>query len=369
MERTYKKRILLAAVGLSPQVVTESIYALYEAGGIDNVPTEVHVVSTTEGAERTALALLSQDPGWFHRLLKDYQLPPIKFADDHIHVICSESGEPLDDIRSLADNRAAADSIVRLVKQFTDDENAALHVSIAGGRKTMGFLLGYALTLYGRKQDRLSHVLVDQAFESAWEFFYPTPYSRTITVSGNRLVDTSKATVLLADIPVVSLRRNLPQHLINADTRYEDVVHAAREVLSAPSIKIDAKQRFIIASGVKLAIPSSQLALLAVFARRVLDAKVPISAPPKDAPDQDWARRYLRERRVIGPESQDLNRTEKAYANGMTGDDFSSILSKLKKTIRKGLGQHAEHYLIRDGAKRPRQYFLELPPDSIEFLD
>jgi CRISPR-associated protein (TIGR02584 family) len=43
----------------------------------------------------------------------------------------------------------------------TADPQASLHVSIAGERKTMGFYVGYALSLFGRTQGRLSHVLND----------------------------------------------------------------------------------------------------------------------------------------------------------------------------------------------------------------
>ena len=52
---------------------------------------------------------------------------------------------------------------------------ASLHVSIAGGRKTMGFYVGYALSLFARDQDRLSHVLVPPSLESRQDFFYPPP--------------------------------------------------------------------------------------------------------------------------------------------------------------------------------------------------
>ena len=57
--------------------------------------------------------------------------------------------------------------ITNLIRAFTADPESALHVSIAGGRKTMGFFLGYALSLYGRAQDKLSHVLVSPPFESS----------------------------------------------------------------------------------------------------------------------------------------------------------------------------------------------------------
>jgi len=39
------------------------------------------------------------------------------------------------------------------------DPNIQLHVSLAGGRKSMRFFAAYALSLWGRDIDRLTHVL------------------------------------------------------------------------------------------------------------------------------------------------------------------------------------------------------------------
>jgi len=85
---------------------------------------------------------LHPDGGQFHALLADY--PAIgrpRFDDDCIHVIAAADGAPLSDIRTPEENAAAADAITALVAELTRDEEAALHVSIAGGRKTMGFYL------------------------------------------------------------------------------------------------------------------------------------------------------------------------------------------------------------------------------------
>ena len=59
-------------------------------------------------------------------------------------------------------------------QKFTLDDDTQLMVSIAGGRKTMGYYAGYALTLFGRHQDQLSHVLVSEEFEGNRDFFFPT---------------------------------------------------------------------------------------------------------------------------------------------------------------------------------------------------
>jgi CRISPR-associated protein (TIGR02584 family) len=79
----YKRRILLAVSGLSPQIVTETIYALAASPVSPFVPTEVHLITTREGAQRAELSLLSDDLGWFHKLCKDYNLSDIQFNRNH----------------------------------------------------------------------------------------------------------------------------------------------------------------------------------------------------------------------------------------------------------------------------------------------
>ena len=135
----YEKRIILAVTGLSPQVVTETLYALAVSRKPAFVPTEIHLLTTAEGKHRAELALLSEEPGWFHRLRRDYELPSIAFDAGHIHTITDADGNALEDIRTPEDNDRLADQITEQVRELTADSQTALHVSIAGGRKTMGF--------------------------------------------------------------------------------------------------------------------------------------------------------------------------------------------------------------------------------------
>lgn len=203
---------LLAVTGLTPQVVTETLYALHKEGGI--MPSAIHILTTEEGCQRAALTLLAD--GWLEKLCKDYQISPPDFSAEHIHVLPQADGSPLHDIRSQADNQAMADGITEWVRRLTADPNHSLHVSIAGGRKTMGFYAGYAVSLYGRSHDRLSHVLVSADYESHPQFYYPTPYSHVIYTNGNnpKPLDTRQAEVMLADIPFVRLRHGLDNALL-----------------------------------------------------------------------------------------------------------------------------------------------------------
>ena len=66
----------------------------------------------------------------------------------------------MDDARSREDQEALGDFIIAKVAELTSDPKTCIHASIAGGRKTMTFYLGYAMSLFGRIQDELSHVLV-----------------------------------------------------------------------------------------------------------------------------------------------------------------------------------------------------------------
>lgn len=360
-------RILLLVTGLSPQIVTETLYALSVGSEPSFVPTEIHLLTTSEGAHRARLALLSETPGWFARLRRDYGLGPIDFDATRIQVIRDATGAPLEDIRRPEDNRAAADFITDHVRRLTANPDAALHVSIAGGRKTMGFFLGYALSLYGREQDRLSHVLVSEPFESSWDFFYPTPESNIITTRDNKLADTARAQVTLAEIPFVSLRHGLPKALIDGQASFAATVDAARVALQPPHLTLDLARRRIDAGGRRIELPPSELALLAVFARRALAGAPALAAPPKGAPDPEWGTRYLAERRRIAGAAADLEHAAHAYRNGMDGDAFSQLLSKLRRRLRSQLGPAATPYLIDDGGRKPYRYRLALDPGALRF--
>lgn len=364
----YGRRVLLAVCGLSPQIVTETIYALAtqpDETGACFVPTEVHLLTTGTGARQAELSLLSQDRGWFHKLCADYQLTGIAFDRSHIHVMCDVNGNLMDDIRTGQDNSDAANFITAQVRQLSADPDCALHVSIAGGRKTMGFYLGYALSLYGRPQDRLSHVLVSEPFESSWDFFYPSTDRRVINIPNKGVFDTATAQVSLAIIPFVSLRHATA--MVDGNASFDQTVQAARKALAPAQLTLDLRGRRILAAGKVIELPPAELALLAVFARRLKKGLPPIEAPHKEVGDQAWAASYLCEYRAITGKLADIKTTEDALRHGMDGAYFSPRKTKLEKRLKAALGPAAFAYRISDGGTRPRKYQLALPPETVRF--
>ncbi len=367
----FPRRVLLAVTGLSPQVVTETLYYLTRKANPAFVPTEVHLLTTAEGAERARLTLLSDDPGWFHRLCRDYGLPDIEFSEETIHALKTADGTPVGDIRTCDENRLLADVLTETIRSLTADPDCALHVSIAGGRKTMGFYAGYALSLFGRPQDRLSHVLVADLFESNREFYYPTPYSKVIHTHDNRPLDTRDAQVDLAEIPFVRLRGGLDDRLLKGTVTFSEVVAAAQRALQSPLLEIDLDRKYIRAGGQQLHLPPTQLAFLSWLARRAKANKPGVTCPEKKgaaALNSEYSREYLSEYAHLGDEVDSSTATR--LAEGMDKTFFEEIKAKLLGRLRDALGpEGVRRYGIGDDGCRPKRYRIAVAPENILWLD
>ena len=176
--------ILLSITGMTPQVVTETLYAIYKQEP-DRFPEEIYIITTKRGAEKIRTTLLG-DGGMLNRFCSEYGLPQIEFDESrHLKIICDKNGTLIDDARSKEDQQVIADFIFNEVRKLTQaKENGVpyyrIHASLAGGRKTMTYLLGSSMNILGNPEDRLSHVLVSEAFETCSEFFYPTKETHLI---------------------------------------------------------------------------------------------------------------------------------------------------------------------------------------------
>ncbi len=366
----HPRRILLVVTGLSPQVVTETLWALTVGAEPARrfVPTEIHVLTTRAGAERIRLQLLSDEPGWFGRLRQDYALPPMAFDSEHVHVARDAAGRPLDDIRNAEDSEAVGDFIMEWVRRLTEDPQAAVHASIAGGRKTMGFYLGYALSLFGRPQDRLSHVLVDAPYESLPDFFYPASEERVVFDRNNNPLDASQAHVWLADIPFVRLREGLPRRLTEGEAGFAETIAAAQRAQQPPRVVVDLDRGQIVASGEAVHLPPADLAFYAMMARRRLRGKHALH-PGRFDPDE-----YLDEYQRIEQARHDtMHQTLESMADkpDEQREWFNQRRSRVNGKLNRTLGEPlAKAYLIHAQGQRPStRYGLTLDLDAIEIID
>ncbi|GAB1385139.1 hypothetical protein MASR1M59_02870 [Melaminivora sp.] len=361
----HPRRILLAVTGLSPQILTETLYALGVAmaeGQAPFIPTEIHLLTTSEGAKLARTALLHPDGGQFHALLADYpQLSRPAFDEAHIHTIHDAAGQPLADIRSPEENASAADSITALMAELTRDAQAQLHVSIAGGRKTMGFYLGYAFSLFARPQDELSHVLVSSPFENHPEFFYPPAQPRRLATRDGQHIDTADARITLARIPVVRLRHGQPQALLAGSASFGDTVVAIQQSLQPPHLHIDLPRKQVYCGDTPVKLPPALLAWLAWWAHNQLQGNGAQHWRTADA--QSFLRLY---QRVVTIDAVAYENAQERLRHGMDKEFFEQANSKLERALKNQLGLAATPYLLARSGKRPHtSCHLALAPQAI----
>ena len=363
----YARRCLVCVTGLSPQVVTETLYCLVTER--DFVPTEIILLTTLNGKNRASRDLLDPKDGKFAAFCRDYNLEEkIEFSDESIHVIKDADGAPLTDIRTPEDNISAADMIASVVRELCLDDSTMLHVSIAGGRKTMGFFLGYALSIFGRQQDRMSHVLVSEPYENNKDFFYPTQTPREIYQSDGSPLDASKAKVSLAEIPFIKLRAGLSPELLSGTCPYSSAVERAQKEL-APSVflVLDVGSRTAICAGQRVKLPPVHFAVYLWLAQRALEGKEAVR-PGANARANEMLRVY---KEVVGSGSADYDNARAALKHD---EDFLPYFqekrSLINRALKMQLGSYkSERYKIHSQGKRLNlSYNLPLAPEAIQIL-
>jgi CRISPR-associated protein (TIGR02584 family) len=368
MKQRRKKRVLLAVTGLSPQVVTETLFALAVQRTPAWIPHEIRLVTTAEGADRARLTLLDRKTGFFHKLRRDYRLPEIDFGGQSILVVRDSQGKPLQDIRTAEDNAAAADFLLQQILAVTQDPSTELHVSIAGGRKTMGFFAGYALSLCGRPQDALSHVLVDPPFESHPGFFYPTRRPQVIhsPPPESRPLDTSRARITLAEIPFVRLRQYV-EFSGSAGRGFAETVQAVQLEVT-PSVEFQPHLGLVRAGATSVKFPPVELAFYSMMAAAQKKGRR-IFCPP-GSEDPALAELFLAQYRKYAGQ-RDIERTAKALRRGMSREYFLERVSRINALLARTLGPvRAAAYQIHAAGRRPQtEYFLRLGAASIRFQE
>lgn len=358
---SYKNRILIAVVGLSPQVITETLFALSKEKPAF-IPTEIHLITTEVGARLVKNKLLNKGKGQYHKLQKSYpkiNLPPL--SKKHIHIVQDKHQQPLTDIRTIEDNNYVADTITLLLAKLTNDPNSILHVSIAGGRKTMGFYLGYIFSLFARPQDQLSHVLINEPFENHPDFYFPPKKPKKIKTHCGQLICTSQAKITLAKIPVVKLRYIQTKEIFSNTKKFSNLVKNLQESYKPPSLLINIKKQEVICGSRQVKLAPALLAWFILWAKRTKKELPP--ANWRDIHAKDFLRIYAK---LVGKNSASYVNTSERLADGMDRKFFRQNNSKLKRNLEMQLGPSARHYLLNTHGKRPyTKYALKLQSKEI----
>jgi CRISPR-associated protein (TIGR02584 family) len=237
--------VLLAVTGMSPAILTETVWALAHEHP-PTVPSRVIVVTTSEG-RRQIDQLFQPVPRFHSRSPWDALRSALTAAGhdlagrlrfgttaDDVRVITAPDpaagrSRELADLRTPADNEAAADFLLEQVRTIVENPDTRLVVSIAGGRKTMGALLYACLTLAGRETDRLTHVLVNEPFETLREFYFPAQPGGALATPTGQSCDPASASPELADVTFVPLRNLFVRELGRPAGTFSRLVQSCRE--------------------------------------------------------------------------------------------------------------------------------------------
>jgi CRISPR-associated protein (TIGR02584 family) len=272
------KNILITVLGSSPQVITETLYALKDK----NFPQQIIIFTTEHGANQIETLSLHQK---IEALCNDYNLAIPTLSPDDIHTVKDLNGNKISDIRNSEDQEAMADQITQTVRYLVADEHCAIHASIAGGRKSMSFYMGYIFSIFARPQDTLSHVLVNPEFESN-NFWYPTPTStrfvaRTNPATGESLMlDAQDAQVELAEIPFLRINNSLVRQgdILTKKASYRDTLAAYQLALTPENIKLEFTSNYrVLLNGKPLDLSIEATAFYRVIARACLDKVITTS--------------------------------------------------------------------------------------------
>jgi CRISPR-associated protein (TIGR02584 family) len=282
---------LIAVVGVSPAILTETVWALAHPtdGTPPVIPDEILLLTTTRGKADLERNLFTALPEWNHQTVWQglrhailgkradqdtrLEIKPIRVIT--INDPASGRARELDDIRTPHENAAAAELILDEVRRVTANDDTRLIASLAGGRKTMSALLYAAVSLLGRPTDRVTHVLVNEPFEQCPEFFYPNQPVQEVSTGATRArVRCRDARIDLAEILFVPLRNLFERQLARQPGGFRNLVAQCQQRVNdltqaAVQLEIDATRTGMRVNGIAVPLsPLQHLLMLFLTERR-----------------------------------------------------------------------------------------------------
>src|SRR3990172_8205775 len=346
------REIIIFVAGSTPQIITETLYALIKQAPEPVIPDELYMITTSSGKARIEEELLQK--GRFSSFCEEFGLRPDILNERSFIVIRDADDASLDDIRTTVHNERAGDTIVNLIREKTSSMDTRLHCSIAGGRKTMSFYLGSALQLFGRPWDKLYHVLVTPQFESNPEFYYKPSKDREIIISDDKgavvkRLNTADAEIHLAELPFIRLRDKLR---LNGKTFKELVLEGQKEIdtaLTQPAIRVNIKERVVTIGDKVMEVKPIHLVIYTHLLRQKLERCCYPDQPYclectdcflliTDISNRRGMDAILKDyEKIYGPASGHVENFKRTWKDGMDTGKLRSDISKINKDIKEAL--------------------------------
>ena len=344
-----KRVILIAGMGTSPSVLTETVWALtHQTPPV--VPDEIVVLITRSGVERMNKELFSGDAPVWDSMLAAIRREKIRiegklvFGETSIRVIPDERGNGVWDLRTGEDNLRAADFMLRQIRQYTESSDTEVLASIAGGRKTMSALLFSCMTLLGREQDRVFHVLLPPEFEGGVEplMYYPVKGVTYTNIHTGKKYKSDKFHSELFEVPFVRMRGWYQEKFKTIPPTYRTLISkvqtAVPPAVNYPEIEIDAVNGTVKLDGSIVPLSKTNFAALLLLAQgclpKDLHAKLVELHNGHGDKSCDWLDTFREGSRFASPD--DI-------------DDLRKTLSELRKKLQSAGFANAETLVPQRG--------------------
>lgn len=296
-----KQTVLICAVGTTPAIITETVWALAQREE-PIIPDRVVAITTATGrdgiVEQLFTEIHGQPPIWIQlktKLLSKPEMPKkLVFGTegDYIHVMTmpDKDGIPraLKDIRTVGENQTAADSILRVVDSYAKLKDTRVIGLMAGGRKTNSALMYACMSLVGKDDDMVCHVLVPPEYENRQldpRLYFPKQKPETLSLPAYgdnkpkslRAVD---AEIEFIEVPFVPLRNagvKIENSFMETVAAYSTAFR--EEEIKALQISLHIKTLQIEINGTQSKkIPGSQFLLMLYLAKLVNENKCGVRA-------------------------------------------------------------------------------------------
>ena len=336
-----KRTILVAGIGTTPAVLTETVWALaHQREPV--VPDQIEVITTASGKAALTKAVLDGSPSVMDRLKAALRKEKIDvegklvFGTASIKVIPDAKGNELDDLRTGDDNLKAADFMLRVLRGFATSDTT-IHCSIAGGRKTMSALLFSCMSLLGREEDKVYHVLLPPEFECGTEppFFFPEPGVTYTSKKTEKKYRANKVQSELFEVPFVRMRGWYQDKFKGEPPSYKSLISKVQSVAPPavvyPEIEIDAWNGWVKVNGADVKMSRPCFAALLLLASgcepKNLHARLCELHAQHGAAECDWLSTF---------------RTGTLFTNLDFVEDLTKTLSNLRKSLSAAGFQNVE---------------------------
>lgn len=225
----FRRQVLLLVSDRLPCALTQTLHSLLSLEP-HSYPTEIYLLTTPIGLERFRCTDQTRFKADIDRLAQCMNMRrgrAVSWDLNEKHLLCFESH---------ADNRgyhSGALHIMEILQELCTDSQCCVHVHIGCAPSGLGMLVGHALSIFGRSQDRLTLVDVSSVL--------PIP---ELSMHSDQC---SFKDVQLTEFPLFKVRSGLIEKVLSGELSCEQSLQKLHTPINAPiQVSFNLRQRCVL---------------------------------------------------------------------------------------------------------------------------